>query len=37
LSPQHPYQGETQIEDLKFNASCTCYQVSTKWHHVQGY
>ena len=37
LNAKHPYQGETELQDLKYNVSCTCYQVSDKWHQVQGY
>lgn len=37
MSAQHPYQGETEIQDLTYHDSCTCYQVSDKWHHVVGY
>jgi len=37
LTPQHPYQGEIDVDDLAYNDSCTCYQVTAKFHHVQGY
>jgi hypothetical protein len=36
LNASHPYQGETKIQDLLYNEPCTCYQVSDKWHQVQG-
>jgi hypothetical protein len=36
LNASHPYMGQTELQDYKYVDSCTCYQVSSKWHHVQG-
>jgi hypothetical protein len=37
MSPSHPYMGADQIQDLAYNGSCACFQITKKFHAVQGY